>query len=233
MSDAAGESLSSPRMLGGDGVGAPLISSRTDDVVHTLAAAIESGELRPGDPLSVSALTQQLKVSGATIRAALGVLDGLHLIEHRRNRASVVITPTPAWFLAVAGECAGLSVIGVDLGIAAATDDQIAEFLRGGAAVRAMWESEEPDQIGGAEALWGLIDLLTSFARNPYLRRLHASKRTALAFGVRALSTPRNPAMLRSVVDAFEAAVRARDRAEAADIVHDLYTFVIEGIVTA
>lgn len=233
MSDAAVESLTSTRMLSGDGASAPLISSRTDDVVHTLTVAIETGELRPGDPLSVSALTQRLKVSGATVRAALGVLDGMHLIEHRRNRASVVITPTPAWFMAVAGECSGLSVIGVDVGIAQATDEQIAEFAREAEAVRALWETGERDQIVGAEALWELIDLLTGFSRNPYVSRLHASKRTALVFGIHALSKPRNPAMLRSVVDALEMAVRSRDRLEATDIVRDLYTFVIEGIITA
>lgn len=234
MSDAVRiESLTSTRLLSGTRTSAPLISSRTDDVVRFLAAAIERGELRPGDPLSVSSLSQRLAVSAGTVRAALGALDAMHLIEHRMNRASAVITPTPSWFVAVAGECSGLSVIGADLGIAQATDAQVDEFVRDAAAVRALWENEEHDQIIGAEALWELIDLLTAFSRNPYLSRLHASKRTALVFGIHVLSKPRNPAMLRSVVDALEVAVRSRDRLEATDIVRDLYTFVIDGILTA
>ncbi|GGM37910.1 GntR family transcriptional regulator [Microbacterium saperdae] len=232
MTDAAQiDSLQSTRLLSGGEASAPLVSSRADAVVDTLAAAIEAGDLRPGDPLSVSALTERLGVSAATVRAGLGVLDGMHLIEHRMNRASVVITPTPAWFIAVASECSGLSVSAADLGIAHATDAQLAEFVERSAYVRALWETDEHDQIVGAEGLWELIDLLATFSRNHYLRELHAAKRTALVFGIHALSKPRNPAMLRSVVDALVLAVRSRDRIEATDIVRDLYMFVIDGVV--
>lgn len=225
------ESLTSTRLLAGMGAEIPQVSSRADAVVDTLAAAIESGELRPGDSLSVAALTPRLNVSAATVRAGLGTLDAMHLIEHRRNRTSVVITPTPSWFVAVAAECSGLSVMGADLGVAQATDAQIAEFVARAGVVRALWETDDHDQIVGAEAFYALLDLLTAFSRNPYLRALHASKRTALVFGIHTLSKPRNPVMLRSVVDALVLAVRARDRLEATDIVRDLYTFVIDGIL--
>lgn len=231
MTDAAQvESLKSTRLLRSTETGAPIVISRADDVVDTLASAIESGELGPGDPLSVSMLTQRLNVSAATVRGALGVLDGMHLIEHRMNRTSVVITPTPAWFVAVASECSGLSVSAVDLGIANATDEQVAEFETRAAAVRAFWETDEHDQIVGAEGFWGLIDLLAVFSRNQYLSALHASKRTALVFGIHSLSKPRNPTMLVSVIDALVLAVRSRDRLEATDIVRDLYTFVVDGV---
>ncbi|WP_435748907.1 GntR family transcriptional regulator [Microbacterium sp. PMB16] len=227
--DESIESLMSTRMLRGL-TAAPRVRSRSDAVVEALTAAIESGDLAAGDPLSVSALTQRLSVSAATVRSALGVLDGMHLIEHRLNRASAVISPTPSWFVAVVAECSGLSVVGAERGIARASDEQIAAFVAGAARATALWDREEHDQIFGAEALWHLLDLLAAFSGNPYLSSLHASKRAALVLGIRSLSRPRNPVMLRSAVDALVRAVSARDRAEASDIVRDLYTFVVDGV---
>ena len=75
-----------------------------------------------------------------------------------------------------------------------------------------------------------MLDLLAVFSRNRYLSALHASKRPALVLGIRSLSRPRNPAMLRSVVDVLVAAARDRDRLEATDLVRDLYTFVVDGV---
>lgn len=230
--DESIESLLSTRLLRGLSP-APRVRSRPDAVVETLASAIESGDLAAGQPLSVSALTQRLSVSAATVRSALGVLEGMHLIEHRLNRASVVISPTPSWFVAVVAECSGLSVVGADRGIARATDEQIAAFVAGAARVTALWDREEHDQIFGAEALWNLLDLLADFSGNRYLSRLHTSKRVALMLGIRSLSRPRNPVMLRSAVDALVQAVSARDRAETVDIVRDLYTFVVDGVEDA
>lgn len=230
MPDRRIDTLNSTRLLGGVEQPLPLITSRAEAVVDSLAHSIESGELAPGDPLSVTALVQRLNVAAGTVRSALGALEAMHLIDHRLNRASVVVTPTPAWFVAVAAECSGLSIAAADLGIAHATEAQIAEFATRAATVRALWETDDNDQVVGAEGLWELLDLLAVFSRNRYLSALHASKRPALVLGIRSLSRPRNPAMLRSVVDALVAAARDRDRLEATDLVRDLYTFVVDGV---
>ena len=230
MPDRRIDRLNSTRLLGGIEQPPPVITSRADAVVDSLAHSIESGELAPGDPLSVTALAQRLTVAAATVRSALGTLEAMHLIEHRLNRASVVVTPTPAWFVAVAAECSGLSIAAADLGIAEATEAQIADLAERAATVRELWASDESDQVIGVEGLWELLDLLAVFSRNRHLSALHASKRTALVLGIRSLSRPRNPAMLRSVVDALVAAARDRDRLEATDLVRDLYTFVVDGV---
>lgn len=230
MPDRRIDRLNSTRLLGGVEQPLPLITSRADAVVDSLAHSIESGELAPGDPLSVTALVQRLNVAAGTVRSALGALEAMHLIDHRLNRASVVVTPTPAWFVAVAAECSGLSIAAADLGIAQATEAQIAEFATRAATVRELWETDDNDQAVGAEGLWELLDLLAAFSRNRYLSTLHASKRPALVLGIRSLSRPRNPAMLRLVVDALVTAARDRDRLEATDLVRDLYTFVVDGV---
>ncbi|QDE33607.1 GntR family transcriptional regulator [Microbacterium foliorum] len=230
MPDRRIDRLNSTRLLGGVEQPLPLITSRADAVVDSLAHSIESGELAPGDPLSVTALVQRLNVAAGTVRSALGALEAMHLIDHRLNRASVVVTPTPAWFVAVAAECSGLSIAAADLGIAQATEAQIAEFATRAATVRELWETDDNDQAVGAEGLWELLDLLAAFSRNRYLSTLHASKRPALVLGIRSLCRPRNPAMLRSVVDALVTAARDRDRLEATDLVRDLYTFVVDGV---
>lgn len=228
--DARHDHLTYTRLISGAEPSVPQASSRVDAVVDSLARSIVSGDIAPGDPLSVSALTHRLSVAPATVRAALSALESMHLIEPRFNRASVVTTPTPAWFVAVAAECVGLSTAAVDLGLDQASDAEIAEFVARAADVAALWADDEPDQILGAAGLWDLLDLLAGYSRNTYLRSLHAAKRRAMVFGIRALSRPRNPAMLRSVVDALVAAARERDRMEGVDIVRDLYTFVVDGV---
>lgn len=231
MDDARGEGFLYSRLIGGAEPATPQVASRADAVVDSLARSIVSGELAPGEPLSVSDLAQRLAVAPATVRSALGALEAMHLIEPRFNRASIVTTPTPAWFVAVAAECSGLSVAAADLGIARSTDADIAVFVARAGEVAALWTDDDADQIAGAEGLWDLLDLLAEFSRNPYLASLHAAKRRALVFGIRSLSRSRNPAMLRSVVDALVAAARDRDRMEAIDIVRDLYTFVVDGVI--
>lgn len=229
-SDPPVDGLRYPRLIGGAAPSVPLVSSRVDAVVDSLARSILTGELPPGDPLSVAALVRRLSVAAATVRAALSDLESMHLIEPRFNRASVVTTPTPAWFVAVAAECVGLSTAAADLGLAHATDAEIAAFLRRADEVAELWGHADKDQNIGAEGLWSLLDLLAEFSRNEHLRALHAAKRPALLFGIRSLSRSRNPAMLRSVVDALMVAARERDRMEAVDIVRDLYAFVVDGV---
>lgn len=230
MPDRRIDRLNSTRLLQGAEQPLPVISSRSDAVVDSLTRSIVSGELAPGDPLSVTALAQRLNVAAGTVRSALGALEGMHLIEHRLHRASVVVTPTPAWFVAVAAECSGLSIAAADLGIAEATEAQIDELAERAAAIRELWATDDSDQVVGGEGLWELLDMLAEFSRNRHLSALHAAKRTALMLGIRSLSRPRNPAMLRSVVDALVAAARDRDRLEATDLVRDLYTFVVDGV---
>lgn len=151
MPDRRIDKLNSTRLLGGVEQPLPLFTSRADAVVDSLAHSIESGELAPGDPLSVTALVQRLNVAAGTVRSALGALEAMHLIDHRLNRASVVVTPTPAWFVAVAAECSGLSIAAADLGIAHATEAQVTEFAARAATVRELWETDDNDQVVGAE----------------------------------------------------------------------------------
>lgn len=224
------ERLFSSRLLS-DGDGPPPdASSRADAVVDSLSRSIASGDLLAGAPLSVTDLARRLDVAAATVRSALITLEAMHLVEHRPNRASVVVTPTPSWFVAVAAACSGLSVAAVELGIAQATDEQIVEFARRAAEVTELWSDEERGQIVGAEALWGLLELLATFSRNRHLASMHAEKRTALVLGMRSLARRRNPVMLRSAVDALVVAVQERDPMEAADIVRDLHAFVVDSI---
>lgn len=230
MPDERIDRLLSTRLLGRTAPVPPLVRSRADAVVDSLARSIEVGDLGPGDSLSVTALVQRLDVAAATVRSALSVLDAMHLVEHRPNRASTVVTPTSAWFVAVAAECSGLSIAAADLGVVAATDAQVESFTERAAEVAALWSDDAQDQVVGAEGLWDLLHMLAEFSRNPYLAESHASKRTALVFGIRSLSRSRNPAMLRSAVDALVTAVRDRDRHEAVDIVRDLFIFVIDGV---
>lgn len=230
MPDDRVDGLISTRLLVGRDGRPPTATSRADAVVDALTRLIAEGRLAPGDPLPVTGLTERLSVAAATVRSALGTLDAMHLIEHRLHRASVVVTPTPAWFVAVAAECAGLSVAAADLGTERATVEQIEEFAAKAAEVAALWDDVGRSQVAATKGLWELLDMLASFSRNPYLSALHASKRTALLFGIRMLSRSRNPAMLRSVVDALVTAVRERDRLEATDIVRDLYTFLVDGV---
>lgn len=230
MTDGRVDRLYSTRLLGGAEPPPPIVRTRGQAVVDSLARSIESAELAPGDPLSVTDLAQRLNVAAATVRSALSALEAMHLVEHRANRASVVVTPTAAWFVAVAAECSGLAIAGADLGIAHATPEQLDRFAERAAEVTALWMTGDQDQVVGAEGLWDLLDMLAGFSRNPYLSTLYASKRTALVFGIRSLSRSRNPAMLRSVVDALVSAAHDGDRLEATDIVRDLFIFLLDGV---
>ena len=81
MPDRRIDKLNSTRLLGGVEQPLPLFTSRADAVVDSLAHSIESGELAPGDPLSVTALVQRLNVAAGTVRSALGALEALSLIH--------------------------------------------------------------------------------------------------------------------------------------------------------
>ncbi|MCS3442188.1 GntR family transcriptional regulator [Microbacterium phyllosphaerae] len=200
--------------------------SQRDSVVEEFLKAIDTGALGPGAKLTVSALAKQFGVSAATVREALASLRTLNLIEEQINKPSRIVTPTAKWYIAMAAECVGLSIAATDLGVANATTAERETFAAAAASARAAWMASELDQFSAAAAVWDLLQLLAVYSRNRYLVELHQEKRHALAFGIKHLTQPRNPAMLISAVEALSVAVRMGDRDEAVDIVRDLYAFV-------
>jgi DNA-binding GntR family transcriptional regulator len=200
--------------------------SQRDVVVDAFLQAIDDGTLAPGDKMVVSKLATEFGVAAATVREALAALKTLNLIEEQMNKPSRIVTPTPKWYIAMAAECAGISVVATDLGIAYATDAQREAFAAAAAQARAAWMSDSIDQFAASAAVWDLIQLLADYSKNRYIAELHEEKRHALAFGIKHLSQPRNPTMLISAVEALSVAVRMADRDEGVDIVRDLYAFV-------
>ncbi|MFJ4222979.1 GntR family transcriptional regulator [Microbacterium sp. NPDC089695] len=210
-----------------DGEPQPIHSlSQRDVVVDAFLAAIDNGTLAPGEKLTVSTLAKQFGVAAATVREALAALNTLNLVEEQPNRPSRIVTPTPKWYVAMAAECAGLSIAATDLGIANATDEEREAFADHAARARAAWMAPTVDQLSASAAVWDLIQLLADWSGNRHIARLHEEKRHALAFGIAHLTRPRNAKMLISAVEALSVAVRMGDRDEGVDIVRDLYAFV-------
>lgn len=203
-----------------------LSHSQRDLIVSALLDALETGQLAAGDKLVASTLATQFDVAAATVREALIRLHSLNVVDERNNRPSCIVTPTRKWYVAIAAECAGLSVAATDLGIAGADEDQRARFAAAAAAARELWAAPHVDQFAASTAVWNLLQLLAEYSGNEHLAAMHAEKRHALAFGIRHLGHPRNTGMLVTAIEALNVAVASGDRDEGVDIVRDLYAFV-------
>ncbi|SNT35675.1 GntR family transcriptional regulator [Rhodococcoides kyotonense] len=66
------------------------ITSTRDALVAEIRNQILSGELRPGEPLTETALAARFGVARPTVRSALQVLVGRHLAEQSHGRSLIV-----------------------------------------------------------------------------------------------------------------------------------------------
>lgn len=207
------------------------VPSQRDAVMDALLTAITGGRLKPGDKIPMAYVSAQLGVAVGTIREAVALLARMRIVDGRNHRRNLVATPTAPWLVALAAESMGLSMFSVELGIANATDAERHRFADAAAHARNVWAQSPVDLAVGAEEIWGLVTLLAGFSRNEDLATLLAEKRDALRFGVQHLTVRRNPAMITRALDDLAAAVRTSDRAEGADIIRDLYAFVINPLL--
>ena len=73
----------------------PVTSESTGDLLaDDLRAAILDGRIAPGDRLIEMDLAAQFETSRAPVREAIRLLAGERLVQLRRNRGAVVVTPT-------------------------------------------------------------------------------------------------------------------------------------------
>lgn len=210
-----------------------LLRSQRDMVVDALLRAVAAGHLDPGEQLTVSTLATELGVAAATMREALGVLKALNLLEERSNRPSRIVTPTAKWYVARVAECAGISAVAVDLGVAFATTEERQAFADLATRARDVWAGEGVEQFTAAGVVWDLFQFLADSSQNRYIAELHAEKRHALAFGMKHLTQPRKPATIISAVEGLSVAVAGGDRDEGVEIVRDLYAYVLLPFVEA
>jgi len=206
------------------------VPTRLESVVEALHRKMENGELAPGAPLKVSKLAKELDAAPNTVREAISILTAQHLIEARPHKSSVVATPTEAWLAAVVAECAGLSTLAATLAIARATPEQRREFRVAAEQTMAAWRAPRLDHRAASGLTWNLFQVLASFSRNQYLEAMHAAKRPALVLGFTHLGRDHHAAMVCGAIAALVDAVDGEAQHEGADIVGDLYVYVLDDL---
>jgi DNA-binding GntR family transcriptional regulator len=73
----------------------PITSESTGDLLaDNIRAAIIDGRIAPGDRLIEMELAAQFETSRAPVREAIRLLSSERLVQLRRNRGAVVVTPT-------------------------------------------------------------------------------------------------------------------------------------------
>ncbi|MDF2558974.1 MAG: hypothetical protein K0R99_420 [Microbacterium sp.] len=207
------------------------VPTRLESVVEALTRKMETGELLPGAPLRVSTLSKELDVAPNTVREAISILTGQHLVEARAHKSSVVATPTEAWLAAVVAECSGLSTLAATSGIARTTPAERQEFRAAAERAIAAWRAPLVDHRAASRLTWQLFQMLASFSRNQYLEAMHAAKRPALALGFLHLGRERNAAMVSNAIAELLEAVDDGAAHEGAEIVGDLYTYVLDDLM--
>ncbi|MGV2900494.1 GntR family transcriptional regulator [Microbacterium sp. AGC62] len=207
------------------------VPTRLESIVEALTRKMETGELLPGAPLRVSTLSKELDVAPNTVREAISILTAQHLVEARTHKSSVVATPTEAWLAAVVAECSGLSTLAATLGIARATPDERQDFRAAAEQAIVAWRAPLVDHRAASRLTWQLFQLLASFSRNHYLEAMHAAKRPALALGFLHLGRERNAAMVSNAIAELLEAVDDGVGHEGAEIVGDLYTYVLDDLM--
>ncbi|MBT2495829.1 GntR family transcriptional regulator [Microbacterium sp. ISL-59] len=204
--------------------------TRLQSVLEALINQLESGDLAPGDPLPLSKLTEELRVASNTVREAISILTAWHLVEARPHKSSVVATPTTAWLAAVLAESAGLSSLAASLAIPRTTPDQRKEFRAAAEEAMLAWKAPVVDSRRASGMTWNLFQLLATYSRNQYLAAMHAEKKPALVFGFKYLGRDRNATMVCNAIEALLDAVENNDRHEGADIISDLYVYVLDDL---
>jgi predicted transcriptional regulator len=89
VSDNSAVERARTRLLGGVG-GTIERRSTAEQTAGVLRAAILAGRLLPGVPLRELPLAEELGVSRTSIREAVRILEGEHLVRYRMNRGAVV-----------------------------------------------------------------------------------------------------------------------------------------------
>lgn len=203
------------------------VATRLESVVEALTRKMETGELPPGAALTVSTLAKDLDVATNTVREAISILTVQHLVEARAHKSSVVATPTRAWLAAVVTECSGLST----LGIARATPSEGRAFRVAAEQAITAWRAQSVDHRVASGLTWNLFQMLASYSRNQYLEAMHAAKRPALVLGFTHLGRERNAAMVTGAVADLLEAVDDGAAHEGAEIVGDLYVYVLDDLI--
>ncbi len=206
------------------------VPTRLESVVEALTTKMEIGDLPPGAALKVSKLSKELDVAPNTVREAISILTAQHLVEARAHKSSVVATPTNAWLAAVVAECAGLSTLAATLGIARATPHERREFRVAAEHAITAWRAPLVDHRVASGLTWNLFQQLASFSRNQYLESMHAAKRPALVLGFTHLGRERNAAMVSNAIAELLDAVDDEAAHEGAEIVGDLYVYVLDDL---
>lgn len=207
------------------------VATRLESVVEALTRKMETGELPPGAALTVSTLAKELDVATNTVREAISILTVQHLVEARAHKSSVVATPTRAWLAAVVAECSGLSTLAATLGIARATPSERRAFRVAAEQAITAWRAQSVDHRVASGLTWNLFQMLASYSRNQYLDAMHAAKRPALVLGFTHLGRERNAAMVTGAVADLLEAVDDGAAHEGAEIVGDLYAYVLDDLI--
>lgn len=200
-------------------------ASITAAAYGSIRQAIITGALAPATSIAIGQFSEQLGVSPASVQKAVILLESEGLVESLSGRVQVV-TPNSQWFIATLARASGTSITAVELGVARATDDELAQFAEASARVVAVWEQADPDQFEAVRQSWQLLDLLAEFTQNRFIVQNQERASAALAFGRRHLGKPRNPVMVADALRELSSLVERRDGAGAADVIRDLYAFV-------
>lgn len=127
----------------------PPSTTKTEAAFATLREAIEEGRLAPGERLAIRPLVEDLQMSPTPIREALRLLQAEGLAEYRPHHGMVVAEYSPESVAEVSRMRALLEPLAVELAVARANGDQIAEMR---AAHRAHRDAVHGDAGGGHAA---------------------------------------------------------------------------------
>lgn len=202
------------------------VPTTTDQVVATIAGAIENGDIAPATELRVSALCAELGVSPVAMRQAIVRLEAAGLVETQSNRSPIVVSPNAAWFLVLATTSGALSRLAAELGVPRLSSDQRQEFAVMGEAARALW-STEGSQLDAAIGVWSLFQWLAERSGNRHLATAHEAQRRALTFALRHLAKHRNATTLRRSLALLIASVEEQDALGTRETIDDLYEFLL------
>lgn len=102
--------------------------TKTEAAFHTLRAAIEDGRFKPGQPLPLPLLREELDMSPTPIREALRLLQAEGLVEHEPHRGVVVATYSPEKAEEIYRLRVVLEPLATELAVSRATPDRVARI---------------------------------------------------------------------------------------------------------
>ncbi len=102
--------------------------TKTEAAFHTLRTAIEDGRFKPGEPLPLPRLLEELDMSPTPIREALRLLQAQGLVEHEPHRGVVVATYSPEKAEEIYRLRVTLEPLATELAVARASPDRVARI---------------------------------------------------------------------------------------------------------